>query len=47
MENKVMTLYRFCKGLNDDSKKEVRLISAFTLDQTYTIVQDYELLKKS
>jgi hypothetical protein len=37
----------FCKGLNDDFRKEVRLIGVFTLDQAYTIVQDYELLIKS
>ena len=46
-ENEAITLCRRCKGLNDDFKKEVRLIGAFTLDQTYIVVQDYELLIKS
>jgi hypothetical protein len=43
-ENKVMILRRFYKNLNDDFIKEVRLINGFTLDQFYTIVQDYKLL---
>jgi hypothetical protein len=47
-ENEAMTLHIFCKGLNDDlKKKKIRLISAFPLDQVYTVVQDYELLIKS
>jgi hypothetical protein len=46
-ENEAMTLHRFYKGLNDDFRKEVRLIGALTLDQAYTVVQDYELLIKS
>ena len=46
-ENEPMTLRRFYKGLNDDFRKKVKLTSAFTLDQAYTVVQDYELLKKS
>jgi hypothetical protein len=45
-ENKVMTLRRFYKGLNDNFRKNIRLISAFTLDQAYIIVQNYELLIK-
>jgi hypothetical protein len=45
-ENKVMILRRFYKNLNDDFIKEVRLINGFTLDQFYTIVQDYKLLIK-
>jgi len=45
-ENKVMILRRFYKNLNDDFRKEVRLINGFTLDQFYTIVQDYKLLIK-
>lgn len=31
-ENKVMTLHRFYKGLDDDFRKYVRLIGIFTLD---------------
>jgi len=46
-ENKALTLRRFCKGLKDNFRKEVRLIGGFTLDQAYTVVQDYELLVKS
>jgi len=46
-ENEAMNLHRFYKGLNDDFRKEIRLIGAFTLDQAYTVVQDYELLIKS
>ena len=37
-QNKAMTLHRFYKGLNDDFGKKIRLISAFTLDKTYTVV---------
>ena len=37
-ENKVMTLHRFYKGLNNNFRKNVRLIGAFTLDQAYTVV---------
>ena len=46
-ENEAMTLHRFYKGLNDNFRKEIRLIGAFTLDQAYIVVQDYELLIKS
>jgi len=46
-KNEAMTLHRFYKGLNDDFRKKVRLIGAFTLDQACTVVQDYELLIKS
>ena len=46
-ENKVMILRRFYKNLNDDFRKGVRLIGGFTIDQLYTIVQDYKLLIKS
>ena len=46
-ENETMTLYRFYKNLNDDFRKEVRLIDAFILDQAYTIMQHYKLLTKS
>jgi hypothetical protein len=45
-KNKAMTLHRFYKGLNNKFRKEVRLIGAFTLDQVYTIVQDYEKMEK-
>jgi hypothetical protein len=46
-ENKALTLRRFCKGLKDNFRKVVRLIGGFTLNQAYTVVQDYELLIKS
>jgi len=46
-KNEAMTLRRFCKSLNDDFIKEVRLIGVFTLDQTYTVMQDYKLFIKS
>jgi len=36
-----MTSRRFCKGMNDDFRKEIRLIGAFTINQTYTVMQDY------
>jgi hypothetical protein len=39
-EDEVITLREFYKGLNDDFRKEIRLIGAFTQ-------QDYELLIKS
>jgi len=43
-ENKALILRRFCKGLKDNFRKKIRLIGGFTLDQAYTVVQDYELL---
>jgi len=43
-ENKALILCRFCKGLKDNFRKEIKLIGGFTLDQAYTVVQDYELL---
>ena len=46
-KNKTMTLCKFYKGLNDDFRKEIRLIYAFIIDQTYNVMQDYELLIKS
>lgn len=33
--------------MNEDFRKKIRLIGAFTLDQAYTIVQDYKLFAKS
>ena len=42
-----MTLRGFCKGLNDDFRKEIQLIGDFTLDQAYIVIQDYELLIKN
>lgn len=41
-----MTLYRFYKSLDDNFRKEMRLLSAFSLDQTYIIMQNYELIIK-
>jgi len=46
-EDVVMTLYQFCKGLNNDFEKEIMLIGVFTLDQANNIMQDYELLTKN
>ena len=34
-KNKVMTLCRFYKGLNDDFRKVIMLIDDFTLNQAY------------
>lgn len=45
-DNEIMTLCMFCRGLNDDFRKEIMFIRVFTLDQAYTIVQDYKLLIK-
>ena len=46
-KNEAMTLCRFCKCLNDDFIKEVRLMGVFTLDQAYIVAQDYKLFIKS
>jgi len=46
-ENKTMTLRRFCKGLNDDLRREVVFQGASTLDQTCTLVQNYKLIMKN
>jgi hypothetical protein len=47
VEDEVMTLSRFRRGLNDDLKKELLLREITTLDQAYTLIQDYELTTKS
>jgi hypothetical protein len=39
-ENETMTLCRFCKGLNDDLRREVVFQGVSTLNQAYTLVQD-------
>jgi len=46
-ENEAMTLRRFCKGLNDDLRKEVVFQGVSTLNQAYTLVQDYKLVTKN
>jgi len=46
-ENEAMTLRRFCKGLNDDLRKEVVFQGVSTLNQAYTLVQDYKLVMKN
>jgi len=46
-ENEAMTLRRFCKGLNDDLRKEVEFQGVSTLNQAYTLVQDYKLVTKN
>jgi hypothetical protein len=46
-EDEVMTLSRFRKGLNDDLRREVVLRGVSTLDEAYTLVQNYDLVTKS
>jgi len=46
-ENEALTLRRFCKGLNDDLRKEVEVQGVSTLNQAYTLVQDYKLVTKN
>jgi hypothetical protein len=46
-KNEAMTLRRFCKGLNDDLRKEVKFQGVSTLNQAYTLVQDYKLVMKN
>ena len=46
-ENEAMTLRRFCKGLNDDLRKEVEFQGVSTLNQAYTLVQNYKLVMKN
>jgi hypothetical protein len=46
-ENKVITLRRFYKSLNDDLRREVVFQGVSTLDQAYTLVKDYKLLTKN
>jgi len=42
-----LTLRRFCKGLNDDLRKEVEVQGVSTLNQAYTLVKDYKLVAKN
>jgi hypothetical protein len=37
---------RFWRGLNNDLRRELALCGITTLDQAYTLVQDYELVTK-
>jgi len=46
-ENEAMTLCRFCKGLNDDLRREVVFQGVSTLDQACILVQDYKLVTKN
>jgi len=46
-ENEAMTLRRFCKGLNDDLRREVVFQGVSTLNQAYTLVKDYKLVTKN
>ena len=46
-ENATITLRRFCKGLNDDLRREVVFQGISTLNQAYTLVQDYKLVTKN
>ena len=43
----IMTLSRFQKGLNDDLKREIVFRGVSTLDEVYTIVQNYKLVIRS
>jgi len=43
----MMTLSRFRKGLNDDLRREVVLRGVSTLNEAYTLVQNYDLVIKS
>jgi hypothetical protein len=42
-----MTLRRFYKGLNDDFRREVVFQGVSTLNQAYTLVQNYKLVMKN
>jgi hypothetical protein len=46
-ENEAMTLRRFCKGLNDDLRREVVFRGVSTLDQGCILVQDFKLVTKN
>ena len=46
-EDEVMTLSRFRKDLNDDLRREIVLRGVSTLDEAYTLVQNYDLVTKS
>ena len=46
-ENEVMTLRRFYKGLKDDLRREVVFQGVSTLNQAYTLVQNYKLVMKN
>ena len=46
-ESEAMTLRRFCKGLNDDLRREVVFQGVSTLDQAYTLFKDYNLVIKN
>jgi hypothetical protein len=43
VKDEAMTLSRFRRGFNDAIRKELVLRGIDTLDQAYTLVQDYEL----
>jgi len=46
-KSEAMTLRRFCRGLNDDLRREVVFQGVSTLDQAYTLVKDYKLVTKN
>ena len=46
-EDEVMTLKRLREGLNDDLRREVVLRGVSTLNEAYTVVQNYDLVIKS
>jgi hypothetical protein len=43
-ENEAMTLRRFCKGLNENLRREVVFQGVSTFDQVCTLVQNYKLV---
>jgi len=46
-ESEAMILHRFCRGLNDDLRREVVFQVVSTLNQAYTLVKDYRLVTKN
>jgi hypothetical protein len=46
-ENEALTLHRFCRGFNDDLRREVVFQGVSTLNQAYTLVKDYKLVAKN
>jgi len=46
-KNEAKTLLRFCKGLDDDLRREVVFQGVSALDQAYNLVQNYKLVTKN
>ena len=47
VEDELMTLCRFRRGLSDNFYEELVPSEVTTLDQAYTLVQNYETIIKS